>query len=86
MEARIEFVGSGHDSIMNSVTTKIVIAWEDEERGFGQITIWQESYLGEEDESVDTNITIDSEYMSEDFVKSVLNALVNHAQFEHWKE
>lgn len=51
----------------------IRLAWEDEERGFGLIDIFQIE---------DEDILIDSEYMSREFVKKVLTNLVDQARLE----
>lgn len=47
------------------------LAWIDEERGFGQIDIFQ-----------DEEILIDSECMSREFVKQVLSCLVDQARLK----
>lgn len=53
-------------------TLRFIIDWQNEEKGFGQIEIMQ--YLDGD------SVVIDSELMDRDFIKSVLNALVDKAR------
>ncbi len=51
---------------------RFTLNWDDPERGFGQIEF--RKYSDKE------SVVIDSELMSRDFIKSVLNALVDKAR------
>jgi len=69
---RVEIDGVRDFERLDGKNCKLIrLAWEDEERGFGLIDIFQVE---------DEDILIDSEYMSREFVKKVLTSLVDQAR------
>jgi len=71
---KVEIVGVRAFDDIESRGFGIRIGWSDEDIGYGSIDITQETF-----ENGETEISMDTELMCEDFVKQVLCKLVDYA-------